>query len=196
MKANSDNDFDFDDSHVYPAFLPSSEEYISDDSDESLTDSQNKGPKKEKIWKVHSKQEFSHRSYERFSAKTKKEAALEPISLDNIVAEGVGAIENELLEKTPFMTEEDTSGIPKASETEEVEEHNSYTVYSLLSTTSCKKSKAVLIDYRYNKRKEWIQDVPEAAASLTPTHEAIERALDTNSTRYKVLGDAESFSNN
>lgn len=57
-------------------------------------------------------------------------------------------------------------------------------------------SKAVLIDCRYNKRKEWIQDVPEAAASLTPTHEAIEKALDTNSARYKVLGVAEPFSNN
>lgn len=57
-------------------------------------------------------------------------------------------------------------------------------------------SKAVLIDCRYNKRKEWIQDVPEAAASLTPTHEAIEKTLDTNSTGCKVLGVGESFSNN
>ncbi|KAF5274566.1 hypothetical protein FQA39_LY07178 [Lamprigera yunnana] len=114
MKANSDNDFDSDDSHVDPAYLPSSVEYISDDSVESLTDPRNEGPQKTKIW---------------------KESALETISLDNIVAEEVGAIENELLENTPaaisepFMTEEDISDIPEASENEEVEEHNSYTVY-------------------------------------------------------------------
>ncbi|KAF5289041.1 hypothetical protein FQA39_LY03920 [Lamprigera yunnana] len=51
MKANSDNDFDSDDSHVDLSYLPSCEEYISDDSHESLTDSRNKGTQKAKIRK-------------------------------------------------------------------------------------------------------------------------------------------------